>query len=357
MYVTFKNNSADEKMIVFVNNQKHIILPGEAAEVFCQSEKVEFEAQTAALDELADAVDELDEEAKGYNFKNKILAKFTKKFAEKFATIVLNTSVKYEVSCTNLQDTVINLYGGEYSVCDGKIAEMFDILPVGFMFSRAEAEFGKISATDITATNRKEYLKFMRNILFFANWGLIFLDLFFFIPEYLTVRFFSSHFYMKRLFVGLYKKSESERTRILYEKKQQYEKEEKGKGCLSSILKGLIVFLVLGLLCYCVMKSEPDVLIAEDFSSVVCFDETFIKIDGGLPADAKDAFLQDYSAYYPLTDGGYDMDNYYCYIYETADGTRYMWLKDNCGNAENADKDYKDYENPLVYKSVGEKDE
>ncbi len=35
------------------------------------------------------------------------------------------------------------------------------------------------------------------------------------------------------------------------------------------------------------------------------------------------------------------------------DGTRYMWLKDNCTKEENADKGYEDYENPLVYKSAG----
>jgi len=51
---------------------------------------------------------------------------------------------------------------------------------------------------------------------------------------------------------------------------------------------------------------------------------------------------------------GYDIDNYYCYIYETTDGTRYMWIKDNCTDEENKDKDYEDYDNPLVYKSVGE---
>ena len=54
---------------------------------------------------------------------------------------------------------------------------------------------------------------------------------------------------------------------------------------------------------------------------------------------------------------GYDIDNYYCYIYETTDGTRYMWLKDNCTNEENEKKNYKDYKNPLVYKSVGETEE
>ncbi|MBQ7118191.1 MAG: hypothetical protein IJN88_08280, partial [Clostridia bacterium] len=77
---------------------------------------------------------------------------------------------------------------------------------------------------------------------------------------------------------------------------------------------------------------------------------------GGLPSDAEDVFLEDYTAFYPLADGEYDIDNYYCYIYETPDGTRYMWLKDNCTDKENAKKDYEDYENPLVYKSVREQE-
>lgn len=31
-----------------------------------------------------------------------------------------------------------------------------------------------------------------------------------------------------------------------------------------------------------------------------------------------------------------------------------MWIKDNCTDEENKDKDYEDYDNLLVYKSVGE---
>lgn len=48
------------------------------------------------------------------------------------------------------------------------------------------------------------------------------------------------------------------------------------------------------------------------------------------------------------------MDNYYCYIYEDSEGNRYMWLKDGCTEDENADKEYEDYENPIVYISIGE---
>lgn len=96
-----------------------------------------------------------------------------------------------------------------------------------------------------------------------------------------------------------------------------------------------------------------DVIISEDLNSVVCFDEKFVKIDGGLPSDAVDVFLEDYYAYYPLDNGEYDSDSYYCYIYETPDGTRYMWLKDNCTSEESEDMDYEDYDKPLVYKSAG----
>ena len=147
-----------------------------------------------------------------------------------------------------------------------------------------------------------------------------------------------------------------ERARILAEKELKYEEETEEKGCFTYILKGLLVLLVFVGIIVWVGESDPDVIISEDFSSVVCFDETFVKIDGGLPSDAEDVFLEDYTAYYPLAEGGYDTDNYYCRIYETPDGTRYMWIKDDCADVESSFKEYDDYENPLVYKSVGEQE-
>lgn len=357
MYVTFKNNSTNEKMIVSVQNQKFVINPEDSADVFCGSNKIIFEAQTSAFEELTDMLKELDEEATAYSLKDKILARLTKKFIGKLPEAALDISLKYEADFKDCQSALINLYEGTYSVCDGKLADALDIVPVGFIFSRAEAENGNLKVLEAEALNRKKYLKLMRSILLFMHWGLIFLDLFLFIPTYLTVKYFSSHFYIKHLFIGLYNKTYDKRTSLLYEKEQAYEKEEEKKGCLSGILKGLIVLIILGGICFWGMTSEPEVIISEDFSSVICFDEKFIKIDGGLPSDAKDVFLEDYSAYYPLPDGEYDIDNYYCYIYETPDGTRYMWLKDNCTNEENEKKNYKDYKNPLVYKSVGETEE
>lgn len=353
MYITFKNNSDSAKKIISVGNQKYIINPNDSVDVFCGSDKTEFVAESAVFDELTEAAEELDEDAKSYRLKDKIFAKLAKKMVEKLPEIALNLSVKYEITCKDFQDTVVDLDDGGYSVCDGVIADFFDMMPVTFLFTQAETDGGNIRVVDASATNRKQFLKLMKKLLLFMHWGLIFVELIMFVPEYLVLKFYSSHFYIKKFLIGFYNLSAEKRAEMLAKKEQEHEKEDK-KGCLSGLLKGLAVLLVLGGLCWWVMTSDPDVIISEDFQSVTCFDEVFVRIDGGLPDDAEDVFLEDYTAYYPLADGEYDMDNYYCYIYEDSAGARYMWVKDNCSKEENADKDYDDYENPLVYKSIGE---
>ncbi|MBQ7295470.1 MAG: hypothetical protein IJW86_04670 [Clostridia bacterium] len=362
MYISFKNNSTSNKVFLSVGNQKHVINPGETTEVFCQGEPIQFTAQTATFDNLIDGINELGNDIENESLKDRILFKLTKKFAEKIPEAVLDTSVRYELSDFKSQNIIVDLTEGAYSVCDGEIADYLDLLPVEIVFSRAETTDGQIRVLDATATNRKKFLKLVRNILLFMHWGLIFVDLFYFIPEYLTIKYFSSHFYIKKLFTVLYSKPADERRNLLSEKELIYEEDNnnngkrKKKGCLSGIIKVFIVLLILGGVCFWAMTSEPDTIISEDFQTVVCFDEVFVKIDGGLPEDAEKVFLGDYTAYYPLPDGGYDMDNYYCYIYEDSAGSRYMWLKDNCSNRENADKGYADYETPLVYKSTGKAD-
>ncbi len=350
MYVTFKNNSTN-KMTVVVENQKHIINPEESVEIFCSSQKVEFEAQMAVFDELTSAADELKSEKESYRLKDKILAKLAVKLAEKLPEAVLDLSVKYEVSFSYADNPIVNLYDGAYSVCDGKIADFFDMAPVIYAFSRAEAYTEELRVIDVTAVNRKKFLKLVRNLLLFLHWGLF--ELIFFVPEYLSVRFASSRYFVRKLISGFYEKTAEEREGLLSEKERTYEAEEKKGGCLKSFIKVVVVLLIFGGIIAWVLTSEPDVVISEDLNSVVCFDEKFVKIDGGLPSDAEDVFLEDYYAYYPLNDGEYDSDSYYCYIYETPDGTRYMWLKDNCRSKESEDMDYDDYDDPLVYKSVG----
>lgn len=353
MYITFRNGSENEKLIVLVENQKYIINPGEYTHVFCSSNITEFIAETAAFDELKEAAEEIGSDPEKKSFKDKIFTKLAKKFVEKMPEMVLNISVKYEVTCNESQNAVVNLFGGTYSVCDGKAADFFELVPVGYVFVRAETDSGCIRVADARAVNRKQYLRLVRNFLLFVNWKFIFLDLFCFIPEYFVNRFYSSKIYIKMLFAGFYKLPSDKRAEKLAEKECEGEKKEK-KGCLSGFIKVLIVFAVLGGICWWAISSEPDVVISADFQSVVCFDEMFVRIDGELPEDAEKVFLEDFFAYYPLADGEYDSDNYYCYIYEDPKGDRYMWLKDGCSKEENEDKEYDDYENPLVYKSTGE---
>lgn len=340
-------------MIITFGNQKITVNPESTADVFHSGDKLEFEARINPFDELLEGIDEIDENDKNDSFKDRILTKLTKKFFKKVTEGVLNLSVKYEVDLTDCENPVINLFEGAYSLFDGEVADLFDIPPIAMVFCRAETDCGQIRLTDVDALNRKKYLKLWRNILLFVNWG-FFLDLFFFIPEYLTAKIFSSHFFLKRILASLYKRSPMERERILADKERKYEEEP--AGCFTYMLKGIIVLVALLGLIIWIGSGEPDVIISEDFGSVVCFDETFVRIDGGLPTDAEDVFLEDYTGYYPLEEGGYDTDSYYCRIYETPDGSRYMWIQDDCNDLESAVKDYDDYENPLVYKSVGEQE-
>ncbi len=350
MYITFRNNSTGADMLVTLANQKHIIKPCNTVDLFCNGEKIVFTAETAALHELIDAVNEIDDKDKSAGLKDRILTKLTKKAFGKLPDTVLNTAVQYEVSGADACNTVIDLYDGAWAVCDGKVADFLDVVPVCSVFARAEASNGNIKVSDTQSLNRKQYLKLVRNVLLFQTAGLTSLNLLFFIPEYLIVKFFASAFYMKRMLTSLYAKSPAERENILNQKAQRMDSEAEKKGCLPAILKGLIVLSVFILLAVWAMTSPPDVVISEDFSTVVCFEETYIKTDERLPADAKDVFLEDYGAWYPLEDGGYDTESYYCYIYETPDGERWLWLKDNCTDAASKNKDYADYEKPLVYK-------
>ena len=244
MYITFKNYSTDSKMLITLGNQKITVNPESSAEVFHSGGKLEFEAQGDAFEAFLDGINEIDDKDKNDSFKDRVLTKLTKKFFKKVTEGVLNLSVKYEVDLTDCQNPVINLFEGTYSLFDGEVADFFDMPPIAMVFCRAETEFGEIRITDVAELNRKKYLKLWRNIILFANWG-FFLDLFFFIPEYLTVKIFSTHFFLRKIFVSLYKKSPMEREWIFTEKELKYESVTDEKGCLTYILKNLLVLAVI----------------------------------------------------------------------------------------------------------------
>ncbi len=244
MYITFKNYSTGSKMLVTLGNQTLTVNPESSVEVFHSGGKIEFWAQTDAFDELSAVIDEIDDGDKTESFKDRILTKLTEKFFKKVTEGVLNLSVKYEVDLTDCENPVINLFEGAYSLFDGEVADLFDIPPIAMVFCRAETDCGQIRLTDVDALNRKKYLKLWRNILLFVNWG-FFLDLFFFIPEYLTAKIFSSHFFLKRILASLYKRSPMERERIFTEKELKYESVTDEKGCLTYILKTLLALAVI----------------------------------------------------------------------------------------------------------------
>ncbi len=247
---------------------------------------------------------------------------------------------------------VIDLYDGIYASCISKTADFFDMVPVLVLFSRAETDSGNLAVKNVDTINRKQYLKLVRNSLLFLNVsGLLFHPLSF-ILGYLPVKFLTSKFYIQTKLSELYKKPLEMRERRLsidlpIDVSQR-------KPHRFSIVTALILIAVLGGIIYWAMTSEPDVVLSTDCRSVVCFDEVFMRYDEGIPENAKEVWLENYSVYYILSNGEYDMDNYYCYIYEDTEGERYMWVKTGCSKEENADKDYDDYQNPWVYKSIGE---
>ena len=305
------------------------------------------------MQELAEAVDEIDAAGKKEKLKDRILTKLAKKAAEKLPDTVINIVTKYKVAINGNDDISISLSDGAYSMFSGRVAEFLDVLPVAYVFLRAETENAAISVTDTKILNRKKYLKLVRSVLLFMHAGLTALNLLFFIPEYSVIKLFSSEFYVKRLLSRLYSHTQSERERILQRKAESQEAERKKLGCLPKLLLifGSIIILM-GVLVY-FMISDPDVVISEDLSSVVYYDELFVKHESTLPANVRKAVFEESIAFYPLADGGYDMENYFCTIFESPDGTRYMWLQDDYADPESADKEYEDYENPLIYISNG----
>lgn len=349
MNVTFRNLSSDSLMILSVGNSTYPLKPESEIYIPYLNSGVSFTAEIKPVDLL----EGFDEDSEGESLKERIIYKLTKKLVEKIPEIGVYTAVTYELN-SDYDNVTVELTDSADAFCAGKIADFFEMMPVMYTFSKAETAFGSLKVTDVKQTNRKQYLKLFRKILLFSEWGIILPGLFFFIPKYLVLKLLSGNWYITKRIKKLYEMSSEERIGYLQKREREIDKQSENSGCLMGILKVVVFLLILGGIVFWVTTSEPEVIIAEDFSSVVCFDEVFVKTDGALPEDAEDVFLEDYTAYYPTGEDEYDSESYYCYIYETPDGERYMWLKDGCDKEENYEKDYEDYENPIVYKSIGE---
>lgn len=341
MYITFNNKFEHNSIVVFYNNQNYTIAPLSSVEVPLFGNKVQFTAENGAFD-LLDGF----EEEKPETFKERVLMKLTKKLVEKIPEIVLNVKVTYEIS--NISgDVSVDFTEGTYVVGGSRLAEFLDFLPVSCMFPHIITSDGTVAVKKTESTNKKKYLRLYRNMLLFMNSGFILIDWFLFIPEYLFIKILSADKIIERCIKKLYRMSVPER--ILFMEKQVDDTTNEKHGCLIGIIKVLIVIAAFVLIAEWANSSDPNTIISEDFQSVVCFDETFVRIDSGLPEDAKKTFLEEYTAHYPIGEDEYD-DSYNCYIYEDSMGNRYLWLQDD------SEKEYKDYENPVVYKSIGEQE-
>lgn len=349
MYITFKN-TGEEHIFLHVGNRPVTLEPKASVEIPLFGDKISFITQVVPVDLIKDIEEE---DYKPEKFKDKILYKLAKIFAKTMPDMALYTSVTYELS-NIVGDTTIELNEAMYANFTGVIAELFDMFDVLHYFVKAEVTTGSLKVIKAVSTNRKKYLKLYRNLLLFLHWGLILPNLTLFIPKYILAKCFSSGFFMKILLKKLYAFSPQARKTALEKNNEKIDEPGTGKGCLKTVVILVLFLLILSGLCHWADSSDPNVVINKNFNEVVCFDETFERIEGKLPEDAEAVFFEHYSAYYPMADGEYDEDTYYCYIYETPSGERYMWLKTDCSNEENYDKEYEDYENPVVYKSVGE---
>ncbi len=339
MHLIINNKVELQSINISCGGQNVSVAPGASAEIPVFGNKIELTAELSAID-LLDGF----EEEKPETFKERVLMKLTKKLVEKIPEIVLNVKVTYEIS--NISgDVSVDFTEGTYVVGGSRIAEFLDFLPVSCMFPHIITSDGTVAVKKTESTNKKKYLRLYRNMLLFMNSGFILIDWFLFIPEYLFIKILSADKITERCIKKLYRMSVSER--ILFMEKQVDDTTNEKHGCLIGIIKVLIVIAAFVLIAEWAISSDPNTIISEDFQTVVCYDETFVRIDGGLPEDAKKTFLEEYTAHYYLGEDEYD-DSYYCYIYEDSEDNRYLWLQDEY------EKDYEDYENPMVYKSIGE---
>ncbi len=354
MFITFRNTDEYSKVILSYENRSYTLEPMSEIELpfFGQRKRFTLEHR------MPDFGDEFKDVEKPTKLGEKVIFKLTKKFVDKLPEMAVMTKVTYELTETE-EDCEVVLSDGVYSSCDGIIADdVFDMMPVAYVFSQAETSNGNLKVVDVEITNRKEYLKLQKKFLLFIDWRLLLPDLFLFVPKYTVLKFYSSERYVSKLIKGFYDVTPTERAEIFRKKEQQIERDMKPGmgGCLGLLLKSVIILamaivIFIGLASWA-SSGEPEVIISEDYSSVTYFDETFVRIEGGLPEDAEKVFLEDFYADYPNGDGSYDHISNYVYIYKDSKGDRYLWLIKDYNKLYDRGKTYEDYENPLVYKAV-----
>ena len=350
MFVTFRNNSSDTSIRLNVSGSEYIIDGQSCVKVAVDDASVVFYAEMLPTD-LSNA---FDGEETPKKLKDRIFFKLAKKFAEKIPELGLYSSCEYKL--TEITDGMtVELYDGGYSILDGTLSQwLFEMVPIIFTFARAEVLSGKLKFVRAKLVNRKKYLKIIRNLLIFLDLELFLPNLIFFIPKYIIESFLATGLCLTLIMKRLYSMPVTNRVHKINSNLKDSGISSK-RSFFSVAIKCIIAVAVIYAIGYFLVSSDPEVIVSTNLKTVECYDEVFVQIPEGLPDDAEKVLFQNYYAYYQINDDEYVSDKYYCYIYEDAEGERYMWLKDGCDLSENENREYEDYDKPLVYKSIGER--
>lgn len=256
MNITFINKSNINIIKLILEGVEYFLQPEGLLNVTFTGGDNTFTAELLPVNDIGEIQpDKLEKES----FKDKLLRKATNKFLKKIPEMALYSAVTYELQDVT-SDTVVELESSVYSSCDGDIADFFDMMPVVYLFAKAESADTKINAIKAKNTNRRRFLKLFRRILLFLNWGMLFLNLFEFIPNYAVLKFYATDFYVTRLLKKLYALSKNEREYLIAKKSGEVENkpQNKWKRHLWAFIKVLIVlFALLGIGLWA-MSGEPE---------------------------------------------------------------------------------------------------
>lgn len=278
MFITFRNNSADCRIKLNINDTSYLLESGKNVEVSVFDDVVSFSAETLPEDLTAG----WDEEETPKKLKDRILFKLAKKFAEKIPELGLYSICEYELSeITN--GMTVELYDGGYSVLDGKISELFfEMVPIVFTFARAEVISGKLKFKRAKLVNRKKFLKIVRNILLFIDTDLFLPNLLFFIPKYIVERFIATSVFLTLIMKWLYSMPVTDRVHRINAKLKDVDITSK-RSFLSAVIKTVLAIVIVFGIGYLIMSSE-----SEPVESIGSYASSEFYTSGG---------LQDYTDY------------------------------------------------------------
>ncbi len=253
MFITFRNNSADCRIKLNINDTSYLLESGKNVGVSVYDDVVSFSAETLPEDLTAG----WDEEETPKKLKDRILFKLAKKVAEKIPELGLYSICEYELSeITN--GMTVELYDGGYSVLDGKISDyLFEMVPIVFTFARAEVISGKLKFKRAKLVNRKKFLKIVRNILLFIDTDLFLPNLLFFIPKYVVERFVSTSTVLTIIMKWLYGMSVTDRVHRINAKLKDVDITSK-RSILSAVIKIVLAILIIYGVGYMIVSSESD---------------------------------------------------------------------------------------------------